>query len=189
MADYKSNSHKSKEGKTVKKEIKKVATGKTRKQSSISKLSDMIRQDSKGIGEHIVMDLLIPAGKKLLTDTLDMMLYGEVRDNRSRKKSGSRVSYGDYYRYRDEPRRPSHSYSYDQVYLDTRGEAEEVLDGMENIIDKYDQVSIADMYDLCDITGDYTDNKYGWRTLRGAYIEKTREGDYTIKLPRPIVLD
>ena len=181
-----------KEEKVVeKKEIKKVAKGKTKKQSSFSKLSDMLREDSKGLGEHIMVDILIPAAKKLLTDSLDMALYGEVRDNRSRKRSGSRVSYGSFYEQRDreEPRRTTRSYSYDSVYFDTRGEAEDVLDNMENIIDKYDSVSISDMYDLCDISGDYTDNKYGWRTLKGAYIERTRQGDYTIKLPRPIALD
>ena len=72
--------------------------------------------------------------------------------------------------------------------MDNRADAEEVLDSMLATIDKYGIVSVADMYDLVGITGNYTDNKYGWTDLRSARIERERDGGYTINLPRALPL-
>ena len=43
------------------------------------------------------------------------------------------------------------------------------------------------MYDLVGITGQYTDNNYGWTNLRNAEPVRTRDG-YMLKLPRAIPL-
>ena len=48
-------------------------------------------------------------------------------------------------------------------------------------------VSVMDLYDLVGITGQYTDNKYGWTNLRNAEPVRTRDG-YMLKLPRAIPL-
>ena len=47
----------------------------------------------------------------------------------------------------------------------------------------YGVVSVADMYDLCGMTCNYTDNKYGWKSLARADISRVRDG-YMIKLPK-----
>lgn len=39
------------------------------------------------------------------------------------------------------------------------------------------------MYDLCGMTCNYTDNKYGWKSLARADISRVRDG-YMIKLPK-----
>ena len=74
-------------------------------------------------------------------------------------------------------------YDYEDVILETRREAEEVLNRMEDLIDSYGVVSVADLYDLVGISGNYTDNKYGWMNLRSAGIERTRDG-YMLLLPK-----
>ena len=47
---------------------------------------------------------------------------------------------------------------------------------------------MADLYDMVNITGDYTDTKWGWYDLRGAGVERIRSG-YLLDLPRPVPLD
>ena len=63
-----------------------------------------------------------------------------------------------------------------------------MLTQMEATIDKYGFVTIADMYDLANLTSNYTDNKYGWMNVRNAEVIRARDG-YVIKLPRAVPID
>ena len=132
----------------------------------------------------------LPAAKKTLSEIvsngIDMLLYGETKSKS--KSRGSKVSYSKYYDdreddYRRSSRRRAVGYDYEDVILESRREAEEVLNRMEDLIDSYGVVSVADLYDLVGISGKYTDNKYGWTNLRDADIERTRDG-YLLVFPR-----
>lgn len=119
-----------------------------------------------------------------------MLLYGES-GRRGRSSSSSRVSYNasyrNYYDHRDDRLRGRDTgyYNYDEIVLDSYGEAEEVLDKMSEILKEYGMVRVADLYELVGITGSYTDNAYGWTDMRSARSERVRGGGYLIKLPRP----
>lgn len=203
MEEYKSNSHKSREeqqkAEASEKKVEKVINGsvKTRKKSEIQKFANVfIQEDARKVKSYILMDVLVPAVKKAISDVVtngvDMILYGETGKT---KKSGtaSKVSYRSYYDKRDDRRdyssnRTRTGYDYDDVVLDNRGEAEEVLSRMDELIATYGLVSVADFYDLVGITGSYTDNKYGWTDIRNASVVRIRDG-YTIKLPRALPLN
>ena len=192
--EYKSNSHKSKgDVKKEDKKIEKVATGKvkTKKKSGTNKFSDVfVTEDISNVKDYILYEVLLPAAKKTLSEIvsngIDMLLYGETKSKS--KSRGSKVSYSKYYDDREEDYRRSSrrrvlGYDYEDVILESRREAEEVLNRMEDLIDSYGVVSVADLYDLVGISGNYTDNKYGWTNLRAAGIERTRDG-YLIVLPK-----
>ena len=49
-------------------------------------------------------------------------------------------------------------------------------------------VSVADFYDLVGVSGNYTDNKYGWTDIRNASVIHVRDG-YMIKLPKALPLN
>ena len=105
----------------------------------------------------------------------------------------SRVSYSQYYdrdrvRRDREPVAPRANYSYNDILLDNRGEAEEVLARMDELVATYGMVSVADLNELVGITGNYTDNNYGWTNIKSAYVQRVRDG-YLIKLPRAIPID
>lgn len=198
--DYKPNSHRFKEQQkevatTEKKKVEKVVSGTAvKKRNDMRKLTDIfISEDAENVKSYIFMDVLVPAIKKaisdIVTDGIDMVLYGST--GRSRKSSGAdRVSYRSYYddKKNDRYRSSSARYSYDDIRIPTRAEAETVLDRLDEIIEMYDQASVADYYDLCGVTGQYTDQKYGWTNLRNAKIERVRDG-YVIKLPPAKPLD
>lgn len=200
MADeFKSNSHKSKEV-DEKKKVEKVVKGKvkTKKKNGIAKFTDVfVSEDVSSVKSYIIGEVLIPAMKKALSDIvtngIDMILYGESGVTK-RKSPGSRVSYTNYYDRRDrdrdryDDRRIRTGYDFNDVILDSRGEAEDVLSRMDELIDSYGIVSVADFYDLCGITGSYTDNKYGWTDIRSAQVVRVRDG-YKIKLPRALALN
>ena len=194
--EYKSNSHRSKEELTnpeqIKKDIKPIAKATTKKKNKI--IDTFISEDAGNIKSYIFMDVLVPAIKKaitdIVTDGISMLLYGDTSDGS--KRTSSSASYVSYNRYSD--RRddrdpyPRSRYSYDDIVLGTRGEAEEVLDAMCGMMETYGVVSVADMYDLVGITCNYTDNKYGWTNLRNAEPVRVRDG-YMLKLPKPGPID
>lgn len=175
------------------KPISKVTKGKVKvkKKSELHKLADtFISEDAAKVKSYVIGDVLIPAIKKAISDIvtngIDMILYGEA--GHSKRSSSSRISYSKYYDDRRDDRRSSTSasrsrYDYDDVIFETRDEAKEVLERMDELIDLYGVASIADFYDLAGITGNYTDNKYGWTNLASADVVRVRDG-YTIKLPR-----
>lgn len=197
MSEYKPNSHKVKaerRGENQEKKVERVTTGtvKTKKKSKANKFADVfISEDISNVKDYILYDVLLPAAKKTISEIvsngIDMILYGETK---SRKTKGSKVSYSKYYDDRDDyDRKPSSrrsrvlGYDYEDIILEDRREAEEVLNRMEDLIDSYGVVSVADLYDLVGISGNYTDNKYGWMNLRNAGIERTRDG-YLLVLPK-----
>jgi hypothetical protein len=200
--EYKSNSHRSKEGKTEaltdRKRVEKVVHGRvrTKPKSGVSKITDVfISEDAANVKSYIVMDVLVPAVKKAISDIvrdgIDMILYGESRGRRSRSASDY-VSYRDYSRSDDRDRfrdsRSRSSYAHDDIILDSRGEAEEVLTRMDELIDTYGNVSVADLYDLVGKSSEYTDNKYGWTNIRNAEPIRVRDG-YMLKLPKALPIN
>lgn len=200
--EYKSNSHRSKEGKTEaltdRKKVEKVVHGRvrTKSRSGVSKITDIfISEDAANVKSYIVMDVLVPAVKKAISDIvrdgIDMILYGESKGRKSSSASGY-VSYRDYSRSDDRDRfrdsRSRSSYAHDDIILDSRGEAEEVLTRMDELIDTYGNVSVADLYDLVGKSSEYTDNKYGWTNIRNAEPIRVRDG-YMLKLPKALPIN
>lgn len=192
---YESNSHKSREAKAIqveeRKKLDKVISGtaKTKKKSEVSKFfRDFIDEDLPKVRTFVVKDVIIPSIKKAIVETIDMILYGDSRGGRGRTNA-SRVSYRSYY---DEPRTSRDravetrtGYGYDDVVLETRGDAEQVLSQMDDLISEYGVASIADLYDLVGISGNYTDNKYGWTNLRNAEVKRVRDG-FMLDLPKAL---
>lgn len=212
MVEYKGNSHKSKETRKTevtaevleKKKVEKVTSGgvKRKKKSELSKIaSTFIAEDVTNVKDYIINDVILPTVKRSISDIIvngiDMLLYGETRNRKS--SGGSRVSYSKYYDDRDRYERKSrdsergrrnvrNGYDYEDIVLESRGDAEDVLDRMDDLLDTYGLVSVADLYDLVGIQGSYTDNKYGWTQLKTADIQRLRDG-YLLKLPKATPLN
>lgn len=203
IENYKPNSHKSKEDQDapIKKTEKVISgTAKKRKKSEIRKFTDVfISEDVDSVKNYILVDVLVPAVKKAISDIvtngIDMLLYGESKHSNA-GTTASKVSYRSYYDKKSGDDRlarysTTHTrvgYDYDNIILDTRGEAENVLSRMDELVSTYGMVSVADMYDLVGITGNYTDNKYGWTDIRNASVVRVRDG-YVIKMPKVLPID
>ena len=199
------NSHKSRtetkqveSSKMPEKRAEKVVRGKVKtKTNNARKLTDIfISEDAANVKNYILMDVIVPSIKKavydLIVGTLDMSLYGG-RGNGGKRPTADKISYRDYngVSRRDErsygTTRTATGYAYDDIVVETRGEAEAVLSRMDEIMEEYEQVRVADLYDLVGISGDYTDNKYGWTNIRNARVVRTRDG-YKIEMPRATAL-
>ena len=100
MEDYKPNSHRSKEtAQKTEKKVEKVVRGtvKTRKKNGLEKAKGAIfSEDAANIKSYVVMDVLIPALKKAISDVvtngIEILLYGESGRTRRNTPSGG-ISY------------------------------------------------------------------------------------------------
>lgn len=181
------------------KKIEKVVSGKVvvKKKNEVKKFANLfIPDDVSNVKSYIVFDVVVPTIKKTILEIMELVLLnGDVSRTTKQRLPGSRVSYSSYSD-RDRPgvRSPSPirynkpGYDMDDVILDSRGEAEEVLSRMCELINRYGIVSIGDYYDLLGVVGSYTDHKYGWTDLRSASIGRSG-GGYVIQLPRSMPID
>lgn len=200
MDKFPPNSHKSREGITTatteKKKTEKVVSGKvtTKKKSGFGKLVDMfISEDVGNIKTYIVQDVVVPTIKDTLLEVAKRLLWGGDSDRGSRGTS-SKISYTRYYDRNNDRRastepRSSNRFDCDEIIINSRGEAEEVLVRMEEVIGTYGVVSVLDFYDMVDLTAPHTANKYGWTELGSAKVVPVRGGGYIIKLPRALPID
>jgi hypothetical protein len=68
------------------------------------------------------------------------------------------------------------------VIVGTREEAELVIERLIDVLDKYDVVSLAALYELLGLETSYIDNKWGWTNLSSAQVRQIRQG-YLLELP------
>ena len=203
MEDYKPNSYKSKEPPQpiVEKKVEKVTTGKvmTKKKSGIAKAAKMFfAEDIHSVKRYVVMEVLLPALKRTFLDMVnngaDMLVNGEITRSKS-NTPGSKVSYRSFYDRRDDPPRAridsryGSAYDYDELAFETRGDAERVLVTLDEIMDTYKMVKVADLYDASGRTPSSVMFNYGWTDIHTASVVRTVDGYYMIRLPRALPLD
>jgi hypothetical protein len=192
------------------KKIEKIVTGNvSRQKRSLGKKfhETFIGEDARGVWNFVAFDVLIPAAKDMLSDAvsqgIERMLFGESRGPSRRRRGssgGSTAGYINYNRYSSGPyrsdetrppgmsRKARASHDFDEIVLDSRVDAEEVIDRMFDLINQYESATVSDLYELVGISGNFADEKWGWTNLAGAGVRRNRDG-YLLDLPRPIPLD
>ena len=195
------NSHKEKTEKIEKAHVvEKVTTGvvTSRKPSFLRRTANNLLADDVGnIRSYLLSDVVVPAIRDTIVDLVEngirLMVYGTTTGRRANKKGGtpgqpSYVSYNGYYsgsnkKDRSELQQPQKSKDFDDFVFENKGDAEMVLDQMLELIDLYGQVTVNDFFDLIGKTGDFTDDRWGWRNLANASTKRV-SGGYIIILPR-----
>lgn len=196
--ELKSNANVDKEGIKVppiplKKVIGRPGRIRRRKKSPLSKLTSVLfGEDAKQVIDYILHDVLIPAAKSTITDMvtggIERLVYGDegARSSRLRRDKGqSVVSYSSFYKDRDrQTQRPKRrGRTIDDLIFDKREEADRILDNLLAILEEYECVSVADLYDAVGITSnDFTIQNYGWTNLRDASVDRIR-GGFLLNLP------
>ena len=179
-------------GKKTDKKVEKVISGtvRTREKSIGKKFSEtFLGDDIQSVKGYIIFDVIIPAIKDTISNVVsngvEMLLFGETRSV-GKKRNESYTSYSNYYKKdsRKEHKRETSIHNFRDIIFDNRGEAEDVLGNLVDIIYDYGTASVADLYDLVGVTGSFSDNRYGWSNLSGARVNRARGGGYIIDLPR-----
>lgn len=172
-------------------EVSKVIEGgATRKKKPfLQRLRASLFADSAGsVGGYILREVVVPAMKQTLLDALsnggERLLYGDGARSAPRHGYG-RMRYSDAYRpeRRDISRRARNHHTFDELVFDTRSDAELILSKMQDLLESYNFVTVADFYDLAGVSDtSYMDGKWGWSNLSRARVVRDR-GGYILDLP------
>jgi hypothetical protein len=191
------------------KHIERVTSGETvrRKKSLRKKFSEtFIAGDAKTAFRYAVMDVVLPMARDMVLDAiqggLEKLIYGESRRYRgSLPPQSGPMGYVNYSRYsgpmgasrpssympapqRVISRQARARHDFDEILLDSRTEAEEVIDRLFDLVSRYESATVADLYELVGLASNHTDHKWGWTDIRGAGVSRTRDG-YLLDLPEP----
>lgn len=191
--DFPSNSKCSSNIQTSNPKSQKVISGNVvrKKKSFGRKLADVfISEDVEDVKGYILYEVLIPSIKNAFADAIGGgidMLLGTSTVRRRTSKNDKQTPYGTFYKGNSSSskndRHYRSGYSYDDIILETRGEAQDVLDMLVTYIDQYGAVRLSDLQEMVGATGQYTDTYWGWTNLSSAVIRHVREG-WLLDLPR-----
>lgn len=176
-------------------------TAKVKPKGEIHKFADVfLAEDVHAVKDFLVRDVLIPGAKKLIydifVDGLGMLLNGST-SRRNDRSNIPYVSYSKSYdrrddrrddRYRDRDNGHRDYYNFNDVIFDNRGDAERVLMLMRDSLDRYDFVSVFDLYDFANLRTTPADSNYGWISLRHVEVQRVKDG-YKLTLPRALPRD
>lgn len=198
--NYQPNSHKYKDKQREEaaeaKEVKKVITGpaKTKKNDIRKFTNTFISEDINNVKNYVISDVLVPTIKKaivdIVTNGVNMIFWGSAP---SSKSGGTKISYSKFYDQKGSSApwnetKTTTRFDYDDIVYATRGDAEATLVQMGEMIETYGVVTVADMYDMAQLTQPYTSNRYGWTSVARAEVKRIPEG-YIIKMPKAMVID
>lgn len=195
VKEYKSNSYKSKEDK---KKVEKIISGTAMQKNKTfsQKIAGVFAtEDVPDLKNYILWEVVVPSLKDVTRNGLISIvevIFGSGKSSRL-NKSYDRVSYRNYNSIStSRESKPSHSsherMSFDNIRLDNKKDADIVMDQMEELIEAYGIVSIADLKDIVGLETYFTDNKYGWSNIRSAKIVRV-SGGWLISMPNPYPID
>lgn len=200
--DYPANSHRVKEEQAIapaeeRKKVTPVTTGvvKQKKKSEFSKLIDLfISEDAPKIKSWIIHDVVMPGFKKALMGSIDMLFNGGHGSGYSTDYSSNKPKIR-YSQYSNEPNYQKatgtvlakDTVEYPDIEYPSRGAAERVLLQMREIHREFNNVNLAEVFELSKVDHPYTYVKYGWTNLNDAEIVRRGDG-YFIKLPPATLL-
>ena len=173
--------------------------------------STFFEEDFKTVITGLWKELAIPAVKNFIHDmaigAIERSLYG--RDGRY--SSGYSRTYRDYGNslvrthistsssYSQAPqkqleqKRSGRVITMDDLFFKDRASAQDLIDTLRGEILDHGYVCTADVYDILStdsdpIEGTFTDNYYGWRDLKDAYVKPSHNG-FKVVLPKPIQIN
>lgn len=214
MQEYPSNSNEVRKLRPVESDerpvVKKVTEGRVirRKPPLGKRLRSMFFSevdDRKGIFEYVVSDIMVPALKDLVEDALSETVHRTLRGDSAPPRRSSRprivggTSHTSYDRYssnrrddRDRPPSGRRVYSSSEFYdiiLESREDAMQVIDQLKGTIQRYDFVTVRELYEAVGEHFQSTDEKFGWVDLRTAGVKRVSNGGYLLVLPPPEPID
>lgn len=175
-----------------------------RKKKSLRKrfTETFVAGDAKSVFGYVVMDVLLPAARDMVVDAVDSGFRRLIFGESYRRRGGSTLpqagptGYVSYNRYahamgsrqsgpeRTISRQARARHDFDEIVLDSRTEAEEVIDRLFDLVSRYESATVADLYELVGLSSNHTDQKWGWTDLQGSGVSRIRDG-YLLDLPDP----
>jgi hypothetical protein len=204
--DFPPNSEASKRSPESDKDVQRVTSSDPiRKRKPLRRqFSDrFISGDMRTAISYVIFDVLLPAARDTIVEAgsagIEKLIFGDARRRGATPPQSGSYGYVQYNRYsggrspvmssaqRAMSRQARARHDFDEIVLESRIEAEEVIDRLFDLVSRYESATVADLYELVGLASTHTDNKWGWFDVRGAGVSRTRDG-YLLDLPEPVPL-
>ena len=204
LEEFPPNSHAARNKAPVDKKVERVTTGDPiRKRKSLRRQfsETFVAGDMRGAVSYMILDVMLPAAKDMIVEAtsqgVERLIFGDSRRRGARSPQSGATGYVAYNRMSG----PAHTsrlgapgrmlsraarsrFNFDEIIIDSRTEAEEVIDRLFDLVSRYELATVADLYDLVGISATHTDHRWGWLDLHGAGVQRIR-GGYLLDLPEP----
>lgn len=156
---------------------------------------------AQSVGQYLLMDVIVPGTKNIISDLvtqgINRLLYGTSRPSQGVNSSLGGRGYGKFFnggannQTQSGPTvhrvQQSATQQFSEIILETRSDAELVIDELRSLIEAYGNAKVSNLYALIGKTGDFTNQSMGWTNLSRAGVIQIREG-YLLDLPKPEIL-
>lgn len=176
-------------------------------------VESFLGEEVSEVKNHIVQDLVIPSAKDAMSNMcgsivdffndmfhefIDTIFFGSS-ETRQTKASQTYVSYQGYYNKKSRSgsqtasKRESIRHSIEDLEYSNIEQALRVRNELIERIEHYNQVTVAELFDLSNQTLDWAEyqekDRYGWTDPSSIGNPRRRRGKYIIPLPRPARLE
>ena len=205
-SEFPSNSQTKKQTVVVDKNVERITSGDAvrRKKSLRKQFSEtFVAGDAKTAIRYVIFDVLLPAAKDMIVDAgaqgIEKLIFGDSRRRGSGSPQAGPTGYVSYNRQsmgnnrftspqRAMSRQARATHNFDEIILEDRSDAEEVINRLFDLVSHYETATVADLYELVGLASTHTDHKWGWTDLHGAGVSRIR-GGYLVDLPEPTPLN
>ncbi len=194
------------------KHIEQVAEAQKRSKPLGKKFKEtFIGGDAKTTANYVFFEVFLPEAKSVIVDAVsqgfERLIFGDSRGpRRPSTPSGysnlGRTNYSNISRgfpqrgpvgremsQRQISPQARQQHDFGEIEVASRGEANDVLDRMYDLLSQYECVRVSDLYALTGIPSTHVDQTWGWTNLQGAAPRRNRSGDYILDLPKPEPLE
>lgn len=160
--------------------------------------------DERSVKDIVLFDVIVPGLKNIMADIVEQsvntLLFGGEKVV-STKKGGSYVAYNNYSSGSSQNRsrnsrdrsttRNRGRFDFSNIYLDSRGEAEDVKGILIDLTELYGEATVADLKSLVGLDSEIaeTDKAYGWHNCNNIRIVPSGRDGFKLELPRVEVLE
>lgn len=158
--------------------------------------------------DFMISDIVVPAVQDMLYDAFEgglrRMIHGESNTRVRRTAASTGYSSVGHVNYQGmSTKAPAHTtppsrmlsrraradHNFNGIIIDSRREADDVLEQLFECLSRFGVVSVGDLYEATDIQTSHVDYKWGWTSLPGAKPIRRQDGRYTLNLPEPDALN
>lgn len=176
-----------------------VINGKVRRKG---KPQSFLADTGRNIWQYVLTDVILPTLKEtvyeIITGGSERAIFGEVRRSRPGMTSYNRFArpgggvtttpstnpYANPTTPRTVTRQARATHNFDDIVLESRDEADAVLEGIKTLVQTHGNASVGDLFALCDIESVFTDHQWGWTDREAVNIRIVPvRGGFMIRTP------
>lgn len=161
---------------------------------------------ARDAAEGMITDVIIPTVRDMIFEAVESgfhrLIYGDSGRGRRGAPPSSyanvgKFNYAGISRSAPTPqpntgmisRRSRARHDFGEIIIDSRPEANEVIDSLFEILSQYGSVPVSTLYELTGIVSSHVDHTWGWTSLQGAKARRQGDGRFVLDLPEPQKLD